>query len=86
MRKACHCHCRPCHCHCVIADQRQKAFVNNIPNVLSHGKNVEIMLNESIAYTVKSTAYNARTTAYNYKSTAYINGESTAYKWRKHRV
>jgi hypothetical protein len=40
---------------------------------------MEIMLNESIAYNVKSTAYNARTTAYNCKSTAYINGESTAY-------
>ena len=40
---------------------------------------MEIMLNESIPYNVKSTAYNARTTAYNCKSTAYINGESTAY-------
>ena len=42
---------------------------------------MEIMLNESIAYNVKSTAYNARTMhcVYNCESTAYINGESTAY-------
>jgi hypothetical protein len=52
-----------------------------------HGKNMEIMLDESIAYIMLKVPriMLEPCTAYNCESTAYINGESTAYNGKSTR-